>query len=234
MKKYLFILVILLTFIPLISLKSSADAPRVYDELGIGVADAQMLELKLRDAENKTGISFFALIHKGRYSESRMLSRMNKTGSEDMVILLIERIYGTYYFELFTYGTSYNLISDDDADYILDSLTPSIKSGDVVTGVASLADITVPLILENRESARFSVIITSLIIAIACGATAVGIVVYRYKRKLKAPIYPLSKYANLTLNYSSDDFITSHVTRVRINTGSSGSGRSRGGSRGRR
>ncbi len=42
------------------------------------------------------------------------------------------------------------------------------------------------------------------------------IIVYKYKKKLKAPIYPVDKYAQLSLADSRDNYITTTVTRVKV------------------
>ena len=65
-----------------------------------------------------------------------------------------------------------------------------------------------------------------ILIAVAAGilvaAFVCGIIIYKYKKKLKSPIYPLDRYANLNLNTfaSSDIFIGKSVTRVRVNNSS--------------
>ena len=62
------------------------------------------------------------------------------------------------------------------------------------------------------------------------GGTAFGIVLYKYKKKLKSPIYPLNRYANLQLDYATDHFLGSSVTRTRVSSSRGGrSGGSRGG-----
>ena len=42
------------------------------------------------------------------------------------------------------------------------------------------------------------------------------VIVYRYKKKLKAPIYPVDKYAQLSLSDARDNYLTTTVTRVRV------------------
>ena len=42
------------------------------------------------------------------------------------------------------------------------------------------------------------------------------VIIYKYKKKLKAPIYPIDKYAQLSLSDSSDNYLTTTVTRVRV------------------
>jgi uncharacterized membrane protein len=84
-------------------------------------------------------------------------------------------------------------------------------------------------------------ICVSLILAALISGGITGIIIYNYKKKLKSPIYPLSRYARLELNSgaSLDVFLGKTVTSVRIRSSSGGSrggggGGFSGGSRGRR
>ena len=47
---------------------------------------------------------------------------------------------------------------------------------------------------------------------------AVIFIIVKYKRKLKSPIYPIGKYASLSLNASEDTFLGRSVTAVRISS----------------
>ena len=62
----------------------------------------------------------------------------------------------------------------------------------------------------------YLVLIWSIIIGIVAAVVAVVIVVVKYKKKLKAPIYPIDKYASLSLVGSHDNFLRRNVTRVRV------------------
>lgn len=62
----------------------------------------------------------------------------------------------------------------------------------------------------------YVVLIWASIIAVVATIIACTIVVTRYKKKLKAPIYPVDKYAALSLAGARDDFLGSTVTRVRV------------------
>ncbi len=53
-------------------------------------------------------------------------------------------------------------------------------------------------------------------IAIIAAVVACLIVVYNYKKKLKAPIYPTDKYASLSLSHAEDNYLGTTVTRVRV------------------
>ena len=68
-------------------------------------------------------------------------------------------------------------------------------------------------------------IVIPILAGLAAGAIAVLIVVVDYKKKLKSPIYPLSKYASLDLSLSQDNYLSTSVTRVRVQSSSSGNSR---------
>lgn len=59
-------------------------------------------------------------------------------------------------------------------------------------------------------------LVASGIVSLVAALVACLIVIFRYKRKLKAPIYPVDKYARLVLSDSRDNYIGTTVTRVRI------------------
>ena len=64
---------------------------------------------------------------------------------------------------------------------------------------------------------NFDVIfIWALVLAALAALIAVITVIVRYKRKLKSPIYPVKKYANLALSVSRDDFMGKTLTAVKV------------------
>ena len=59
-------------------------------------------------------------------------------------------------------------------------------------------------------------LITSGVIGFIVALITCIVIIYKYKKKLKAPIYPIDKYAQLSLSDSRDNYITTTVTRVRV------------------
>ena len=244
MRKILTVLLLLSLLAASFVFFSSANEGRVCDPYGLVSAEnISALETKFAAAESESGVLVRAYINdatkSGYVSEYKMLSELGLSYDSDLVLLLIEKMSDSYYeYELFTYGSAYNLISDGAADAILDSEgVHSIKRGAIYEGLGAFAEISADEIVQSRKSTKVTVIVVSVIIALAAGFGAAVGVYYTYKRKLKSPIYPLSKYANLNLEYSSDNFVGSNVIRTRINTssgGSRGGGGRGGGSRGRR
>lgn len=62
------------------------------------------------------------------------------------------------------------------------------------------------------------ILVWSLILAAVATAVTIILIVRNYKNKLKAPIYPIDKYATLNLTGRRDDFLHSNVTRVRVSS----------------
>ena len=245
MKKLLTLFLLLISLSSLLLISASAlGGSRVYDPEGILSAEERAsVEAQLSVASESVGLE--VLLYLNDYSknytpsEGALLSAFGLTDTSDAVILLIDASEQVSYYELFTYGDGYKLISDSAADRILDNdaLYTAIKlEADFAEGARRFAALVSEEIPAARRSANLRVILIPIIIALIAGGIAVTVVVVRYKRKLKSPVYPLSKYSSLELHHSSDTYLRTDVVRTRINTssGSGGSGGSRGGSRGRR
>ena len=67
-------------------------------------------------------------------------------------------------------------------------------------------------------------LIWSVIFAVVVTAIVVILILRRYKNKLKAPIYPVDKYACLSLARVEDSFLDRTVTRVRVSSSSNRKG----------
>ena len=68
------------------------------------------------------------------------------------------------------------------------------------------------------DAYHWNVLAWSALFAFIAAVIACIIVIVKYKRKLKSPIYPVEKYANLSLNACQDAFIGSIVTRVKVSS----------------
>lgn len=215
-------------------------------------AEEQRISEKLRWAEAETDITFIIGLYnisEGIPSGERVISNLGlDINSDDIVLLIIEvgnrgpgtsfmQGYSPNYYEMFTWGVANTVITDDSVDSILDhsDVYDNIKGAKFCDGAVAFVEQSVGCIKSYRRGIVFAIVIAT----VASAAVAVGAVIFTYKKKLKSPIYPLSKYANLELSEHTDVFLGKTVTRTRINTssGSSGGGRSGGGgggSRGRR
>ncbi len=230
-------LVLAVLLFSLLSVISLAEEQRVYDGNGIlSSAQMQSLESSLAEAESKSGIPHKLVIDDGIYNsysrEDKLLSRIGFRGGDDLIVLLIGHDGFEWRYELFTYGEGYDALSDSAVDRILDdpAVYDNIKEyGNVYEGAAAFAVASPREMERSRSNAFVAVIVVSVILALLCGGGAVGYVVYKYKRKLKSPIYPVSQYATMSLEHSNDAFIGSNVVRTRVASSSRGGGGSRGG-----
>ena len=218
---------------------SFASGTRVLDKAGLLTdSEAARVDTALADAEARTGYSVRLYTTTTHYvSESRMLSDLGFDDGDDLVVLSIECwSSSTYYYELFTFGDAYGMISDSDAERILDDdRVYAIKRGKIESSAVAFASLTAETVETNRLTRRVMGVAIPILLALATAGIFVGVVCYTYKRKLKSPIYPVTQYASLSLSHSSDNYITSTVTRVRVQSSSGRGGGSRGGgSRGRR
>lgn len=244
MKKYRFtillpILLIITLALGAFSVSAESVTKRVYDKADIlSDTEYESLEEKLADAEVRCGVSIRVYIDTTYYvNEDKMLSDLGMSYSSDLIVLSIEAVGGSYYYELFAYGDGDKYLSLDDSDEILDDgrVYSSIKSGAIMTGATAFADLTSVMLTENRVAAKNTHIFLTVMIPLATAAIVIAVIVYKYKKKLKSPIYPITDYASLNLGYSDDSFIGSHVSKTRIQSSSGRGGRGGGsGSRGRR
>lgn len=209
---------------------TSSDEMRIYDAVA--------------DAEEATGVIFLIAVYdisKGIPSGENAISSFGFSHTtDDVVLLIIECDDFENYYEMFTYGEAYDLISDRAADRILDSsdVYDNIKGGNLADGAVAFVKNTEQEITRELSGEIYFApedIWLIIGISIAAGIISVVAVILAYKTKLKSPIYPLSQFADLELTESGDFFLGQTVTRTKISS-SSGSGGSGGGggSRGRR
>ena len=235
MKKLSLALVFIFITASFFTLSASAlsDDTRIYDKAGI-IEDEVRIEAALSDFEAECGIPIRLVTTVGKNSYD--LAELGFVYGENLIVLEINfcNYTNTYYYYLDTFGDAYDKISDSEVDRILDAdaVYDNIKGGRFADGVEAFAKLTSKAYLGKLQEPMWNTILVSLIIASVIGAVTVASVIYTYKRKLKAPIYPLERYARLNLSSGdcSDIFIGSTVSKVRVNTSS---GRSGGGSRGR-
>ena len=243
MRKLLIALILSALTLPCL-LSFTTQASRVWNGDGMLTSEEESaLESALAEASERSDIEHYAIVYTTSYSkisEREMASRLGiDLRSDSAVVLAVWMQGGAYYYELFTYGEAYGLISDSDADGILDSRdVAAIKRGQLAAGLHGYAAISSTTVASNRIARLVILIVVASVLAALAGTGAVLGVYYLYKRKLKSPIYPLSKYARMQLTHANDIFLGSNVTRVRVSSSSSsgrgGGGGGGGGSRGSR
>lgn len=165
------------------------------------------------------------------YTDYDVYDMMDEYGlSGNMVILSIkDNVFHNY--DLYVFGKADSRISYSESDAILDAegVYSSIKSGDYYSG--ALEFIALSYEYYSVDWSRL------IVVAVLVGAVVAGVVgicvICSYRKKLRSTIYPLDRYAKLSLIHSDDMFMGSFVTKRVIQ--SSGGGRSGvGGSSGHR
>lgn len=212
--------------------------PAFHDDGYLSAADRERVLSALTEAQEKTGFHYGVLIYNSEYDGGSVHNRMKE---EDSVLLIIWQESTIYRYEMFTYGKAYDELTDREVDDILGAVPvyDNIKGGRFADGICAFASLSAEAAIPDPNAEAKHTVRTLLISAVlaltAAGAVA-GTVVYQYKKKLKAPIYPLDRFARMKLVDQGDTFITAHVTRVRVSSPSSNSsgGRSGGGGGGSR
>ncbi len=233
--KKIFVILTVLTVILITALPASAS---VYAEDSI-LQDKIDLFSEKQETEIMSRISHFiekrnchmliltdTIVYRNDYVIRDVLDTLR---SEDLVILTVSLSDGVYYYDLYTYGTAYQALTDSDVNAILDAkkVYNNIKGGNVYEGVLAFIDMTEARmgVFSFKGELMPGVIILSLIVALIC----CGVVVARYKLKIKPTNYPLDRFASLKLTEEKDIFTGSFVTKRRVSSSSSGGGGSRSG-----
>ena len=231
MKKLLLIFFMISLLFTLISLPSFASGEgRLYDKASIIEKDFQVEEM-LWDFEAECGLPLIVVTT--TYYGGFSLSELGISYSDDAIILEITEDL-TY--SIFTYGNATERITNDEVDRILDAadVYDNIKAGRLAPGISAFIKNTKTAYLGRLQEPLYVTVIISCAIALVITGIITGIIIYKYKRKKRAPSYPLEKYASMIVEESlcSDMFIGSSITRTRVSSSSSrsGTGRSRGGS----
>ena len=240
-KRFLSITLVAVLLFALIIVPASASSEYLYDPFDIlAPREEQTLADHLYELNSRSYISYYLVV-----SERRSDALRYDTGNTVVLLVEYDEDYGEYFYELFTYGDANTAISNREVNRILDDpeVYGGIKSGDILGGAYRALTLIDTAAHDNMRGDNWllKTIFTSLAISVVISAIVCGIIIYKYKKKLKSPIYPLDRYARLDLmpENSRDIFLHKTLTRIRINTSSSSGGSSGGrsgggGSRGRR
>ena len=216
----------------------------VYDSAGF-FSDKEEQQLAEKQGGDTHGVAFYLVTSTRQMSATRVHS-VCAIGEKAAVVLVIDSTGGTYYYEMFTFNGANDLFSNGDVEDILDadSVYRNIKRGELYAGSANFFDLCQRVIAEEiaRQNAfPWPALIAGVIGGVLIGGITVLCVFLSYRKKRHGASYPLDRYATLDLIEHQDRFVGSYVTRVRIQSNSSGGSRSggggggfSGGSRGRR
>lgn len=228
----------------------------VLDNSGTGIfRDAASLEQALRKATDLEGAYFIAVStdvsYEGNYDKAgRQFCYQAGVDyqSDDIVMIAINMTDRTY--DLFLWGTPHRDIDSNEIEDILDAMEGDMVSGDYDSAVLAFIDAARDALATSYSGGDYKPgtpnqgiandthdnkpvlwVGVGLVVALVSGAIFVGIVVARYKLKIKPTNYPLDEFSKLVLTDRRDVFLNrSVVTTVISNNHSHGGGG--GGSRG--
>ena len=168
-------------------------------------------------------------------------AELHQLRSRDLIILTVTYWEGAYFYDLFTYEAADKGLTDAEVNAILDlkDVYNNLKNGKICDGLLAFVwetDSYLSPVIDPPEGFYITQreILISLGIAFAIALLSCGIVVARYKMKLKPTNYPLEQYTDLRLTECKDHCVGSAVTKRRISSSSSSSGASGGRSGGHR
>ncbi len=237
------LLVILIALLSAFALPTFAGGAsyHVCDRGGL-LSDAEEVRLSefAKVAYEQTGCGFYVDTHRlSRYDDdyyigTEFLQRQRLSRRDDVILLIITYQDGTYYYDLYLYGNGEQMITQEEANVILD--TPgvfySIKGGELELGIRAFFDAAVSQ--YQNETVRpnpylRALPVAAVISAVIALAACMGVKM-RYAMKNKSVDYPLDRYAKLELTEKEDVFAGSFITKRTIQSSSGGgSGGGRGG-----
>ena len=210
---------------------SAEESSVVYDYAG-DFTDKEIAEITaLIEAKSAECGAQIVIVTKNAWNydgEDFLLQHSEYSASSDLILLIITQ---HYYYDLYTYGKASSRIKDTEVDPILDDpdVFYNLKGGKLFDGTMAFVEVAAYAYSDRLAYPMEDVIVGSLVFAAIVALVACGVVIARYRMKLKPTNYPLDQYAKLKLNERTDVFIGQHTIRRRIDNGGSRSG---GGSRG--
>lgn len=202
------------------------DNIRVFDRAGF-LSEAEMSELDSLLADQSQNCDIYVATHSASSEYDTYVGDdfLRDTGFEgkSLVLLVITKDRGTYYYDIYTYGTAYKEIKNAEVDRILDApeVYDNIKGGRLKEGISAFARLT-NIAVNGRLKIKLSkiIIVSSIVAGVISAAVCFGIY-GKYKLKIKPTNYPLGRYTNLVLTEKKDSFAGSFVTRRKIQKASS-------------
>ncbi len=225
---------------------SAAESERVYDpsEMLNATESAQMAAL-LDRLSDEHGVELYLATYlaDGPYDDfygDDYCHRVKDIEGTDAVLLVVtyERLNGTYYYDMYTYGEANYAISQKEVNYILDDydVYDNLKGGNVYEGCAAFFTLSAQAYTGRVGMAWGVIIFLAAAISIGIAFAIRGAVVAAYRKKKATVDYPLDRYVKLELTHESDSFVREYTTRTYSprSSGSSGGGSRHGGGGGHR
>lgn len=233
--------VLLLSFFTLVPSATTYPDDTVFDNAAL-LTDAEEAEIKraIADARESTDCGFYfatcdisdvGYLGGRSFLGDAFLREHDLSVRSDLVILIVHRNHGVYYYDMFYYGDAPDKISDKEVNYILDhrDVYNNIKGGAVKDGACAFFRLAAKGYGGRVGTSYVKIGVISFVIALVIGLIACGCIFARYKMKMRSVDYPLDRFAKMDLKEQSDVFTGSFVTKRVIETSSGGG---RGGSRG--
>lgn len=236
MRKVCF-LILSLCLLALLTLPAFAATGRVLDDAEL-LADNVEAELARELGTSAHGISYYVVTQRANSVISSMdVVRLCGIGNSEDAIVLVVRLSGSaYYYDMYIYNRPDDVFGQSDVNRVLDAdEVYGIKSGKVAKGAQAFFR-ECELVMTEYEQAQeraaarkplMTLIVAAVVGVLAGGGSVLGVFLY-YRRKQHGESYPLDRYARLHLTDTYDRFVGSYVTRVRVQSNSSG-GRGGGG-----
>lgn len=236
----LFALLAALLFTLALPIFADGAEKNVFDRGNLLTGDEEKrLNELAKAATEKTGCGFYVdtcrrSYYDNYYIGTEFLREKGLSRRDDVILLIISYEEGTYYYDLYLYGNGEKMVTQQEADLILDTygVYYSIKGGELELGIRAFFDAAVAQYQNGtvrpnpyRKALPVAAVISALIAIAAC----VGVKM-RYSMKHKSVDYPLDRYAKLNLTEKEDVFTGSFITKRTIQSSSGGgSGGGRGG-----
>lgn len=245
MRKLCFLITAILLAI-LFCIPSFALTPTVVDRAQLlNSTERQQLEQGIPGAEG--GVSYYLLTFVAMTTAPDDITVVSACGigaDEDAVVLVIRKVGSAYYeagfeyyYDMYTFNRADVIFSRSDVNGVLDApeVYGNIKEGRLGVGACAFFGECAQVVRDYEQSQaskqRLRPLIASLWglgIGVAAGGIAVLCVFLYYRKKQHGETYPLHRYTKMNLTVCSDVFVGTSVTRVRVQSSSSG-GRSGGG-----
>ena len=213
-RRSLLLLVLMLCLSSLLFLQVSAEESSVVYDYADEFTDEEIAEItaaaRAKTAECGAQIVIVTTQTWGYDGEDFLLQHSDYSG--DLILLIITNYLDTYYYDLYTYGRADSLIKGTEVDLILDDpdVFYNLKGGNLFDGTMAFVEVASKAYAERIAFPMKDVIVGSLVIALIISLVISGVIIARYRMKLKPTNYPLDQYAKLKLNERSDIFIGKH------------------------
>lgn len=243
MRRYISIFIVLLilcvTFILPISSKEKNDY--IFDDAEIFSSDdLHTIEETIIAMTNHNSKYIVGTIDKYYYDKDILADEFcdahDISQSENLVLLIISVYDSEIYYDMYTYGTAWNNISDAEVNRIIyhKDVYNNIKSYKILEGTLAFLKYSEKAYNGHLSMPLGKIIIISIVSGIIISVIVCASVIAKYKTKLKSASYPIEKYAKLKLNDKQDIFLGSSISKTRVQSSSSSSRGGGGGGGGHR